>query len=109
MRPMMDDNPLLRWLWPLLASLAGAVTALSFRPYARMTPADIFMALFVGTTFAWFVSPWVAHTVFGYEPPEIRVVGAIYYLMASGSNILIPFAVRRVKTLLGGAQPEEEA
>lgn len=107
MRPMIDENPLMKWLWPLLASLAGAVTALSFRPFKRMTPADIFMALFVGTTFAWFVSPWVAHAAFGYTPPGIRVVGAIYYLMASGSNILIPFMIRRLKTAVGPPAEEE--
>lgn len=103
---MIDDNPVFRWLWPLLASLAGAVTALSFRPFKRMAPTDIFMALFVGTTFAWFVAPWVAHAAFGFTPPSIRVVGAVYYLMASGSNILIPFAIRRLKTVFG-AQPSE--
>jgi len=104
---MSEDNPLLAWLWPLLASLAGAVTALSFRPYARMSPVDIFMALFVGTTFAWFVSPWVAHTAFGYEPPGIRVVGGLYYLMASGSNILIPFAIRGLKKFVGSTKEDE--
>lgn len=105
---MSEDNPLLAWLWPLLASLAGAVTALSFRPYAKMSPVDILMALFVGTTFAWFVSPWVAHTAFGYEPPGIRVVGGLYYLMASGSNILIPVAIRGLKRFFG-SQKEDEA
>lgn len=105
---MIEDNPLMRWLWPLLASLAGAVTALSFRPFKRMSPVDIFMALFVGTTFAWFVSPWVAHASFGYEPPGIRVVGAVYYLMASGSNILIPFAIRRLRTVFGAQTSENE-
>jgi hypothetical protein len=105
---MLDDNPLLRWLWPLLASLAGAVTALSFRPYAKMSPIDIIIVLFVGTTFALFVSPWVAHTVFGYSPPGIRVVGGLYYLMASGSNILIPFAIRGLKRFVG-SQKEDDA
>lgn len=104
---MSEDNPLLAWLWPLLASLAGAVTALSFRPYARMSPIDILMALFVGTTFAWFVSPWVAHTAFGYEPPGIRVVGGLYYIMASGSNILIPFAIRGLKRFAGSGKEDE--
>jgi hypothetical protein len=107
-RAMMDDNQLLRWLWPVLASLAGAVTALSFRPYAKMSPIDIVMALCVGTTFALFVSPWVAHAAFGYEPPGIRVVGALYYLMASGSNVLIPFAIRWLKKFIGSQNAGDE-
>lgn len=109
MRAMMDDNAILRWLWPLLASLAGAVTALSFRPYAKMKPIDVFMALFVGTTFAWFVAPWVAHQTLGETPPNIRVVGALYYLMASGSNVLIPYAMRGIKKLFGPLTTEDEA
>lgn len=105
---MIDDNPILRWAWPLLASLAGAVTALSLRPYRHMKPIDIAMALFVGTTFAVFVSPWVAQTAFGYEPPGIRVVGGLYYLMASGSNILIPVAIRWARRVFAPAVSEEE-
>lgn len=98
---MIEENPLLRWLWPLLASLAGAVTALSFRPFKQMSVTDIAMALFVGSTFAWFVSPWVNHMIFGKGPTDIRILGGVFYLMASGSNILIPFAVRRIKKVLG--------
>lgn len=102
------DGPLMKWLWPLLASMAGAVTALSFRPYKRMAPVDIGMALFVGTTFAWFVSPWVNHVIFGEEPPDIRILGGVFYLLASGSNILIPFAIRRLRKLFGSQLPEGE-
>lgn len=105
---MSEDNPIFRWLWPLLASLAGAVTALSFRSYKEMQTIDIVMVLVVGTTFAWFVSPWVAHTAFGYEPPGIRVVGALYYIMASGSNILLPFAINWAKKFFGSTVSEEE-
>ena len=109
MRNMIDDNPLMRWLWPLLASLAGAITALSFRPYAKMTPVDIIMALFVGSSFAWFVSPWVNHLIFGSGPTDIRILGGVFYLMASGSNILIPVMVRRLRKLVGAQSMETEA
>lgn len=106
---MIEDNPLMKWLWPLLASLAGAVTALSFRPYKKMAPIDIFMALFVGTTFSWFVSPVVAHATLGYTPDSIRGMGAIFYVMATGSNVLIPFAVQRLKKIFGADLPENES
>lgn len=104
----MEDNPIFRWMWMVLASFAGAVTALSLRPYKNMQPLDIVIALIVGTTFALFVSPWVAHAAFGYEPPGIRVVGALYYIMASGSNILIPVAIRWAKKFFGSTLSEEE-
>jgi hypothetical protein len=98
----------MRWLWPFLASMAGAITALSFRPFKRMSPVDIAMALFVGTTFAWFVSPWANSIIFGKEPPDIRVLGAVFYLMASGSNILIPLAIKWLRKLFGSQLTEGE-
>lgn len=102
----MEDNPLMKWLWPLLASLAGAVTALSFRPFKKMSAVEIWMALFVGASFAWFVSPWVNHMIFGNGPTDIRVLGGVFYLMASGSNILIPFAIKWFSKVFG-TQKEE--
>lgn len=104
------DGPLMRWLWPLLASLAGAVTALSFRPYRRMKAIDIAMTLFVGTSFAVFVGPWVGHMVFGNENPNFRVLGAILYLMATGSNILIPVLIKHLRRFIDpGAGGTEDA
>jgi hypothetical protein len=105
---VLEDNPLMRWLWPLLASLAGAVTALSFRPFKKMSGIEIAMALFVGASFAWFVSPWVNHMIFGNGPTDIRVLGGVFYLMASGSNILIPFAIKWFSKVFG-TQKEETA
>ena len=106
---MIEENPILRWLWPVLAALAGAVTALSLRAYKQMSPVDIGMALFVGTTFSLFVAPIVAQAALGYEPQGIRVVGAIYWIMAAGSNILIPLTFRWIKKFVGAPAPEDEA
>jgi len=106
---MIEDNPVLRWLWPLLASLAGAVTAVSLRAYKMMSPVDIGLALFVGTTFSLFVAPLVAHAALGYEPAGIRLVGGIYWVMAAGSNILIPLSFRWIKKFVGAPAPEDEA
>lgn len=105
---MIEDNPLMKWLWPLIASLAGAVTALSFRPFKRMTRVEIGMALFVGASFAWFVAPWVNHMIFKEGATDVRVLGGVYYLMASGSNILIPFAIKWISKVFG-TQKEVEA
>lgn len=102
------DGPLMKWLWPLLASLAGAVTALSFRPFKSMSPIDIGMAIFVGAAFAWFVSPWVCQVIFGNSPPDIRILGGVFYLMASGSNILMPFAIKWLRRLFGSQLTEGE-
>ncbi len=91
---MQDNDFAARWLWPLLASVAGAITALSFRPWRGLSRGEVLMALFVGASFAFFVSPLVLELVFGKGPIEPRKLGAIYYVMATGSNALIPAAVK---------------
>jgi membrane protein CcdC involved in cytochrome C biogenesis len=99
---MADNNDaIMRLAWPTLAALAGAVTALSFRPYKKMSAVEIIVSLTVGTSFSVFVGPWVAVWVFGNGPVDIRLLGGLFYLMASGSNILIPIAVRKLAQMLG--------
>ena len=90
-----------RLAWPLLASLAGAITALSFRPYKNMTWTEITMSLVVGTSFATFVGPLAATWIYGTGPVDIRMLGATFYLMASGSNVLIPLAIRKLTKAAG--------
>jgi hypothetical protein len=98
---MNPDSIWVRLLWPLLASLAGAITALSFRPYRNMTIIEVAMSIVVGTSFATFVGPLAAVWIFGNGPVDIRLLGATFYLMASGSNILIPMAIKKLGTLIG--------
>lgn len=100
---MSQDNPLTLWVWTVLASFAGALTALSFRPFAQMSRTEVALSLVVGASFAIFVGPWVATWVFGAAAPDMRVLGGLFYLMASGSNILIPLAVKKVGSFFGVA------
>lgn len=97
----MFDGPYYRLAWLALASLAGAITALSFRPFKDMTRLEIVIALFVGFSFAVFVGPWAVKAAFGSEQVDLRVAGGMFYLMASGSNILVPLAVRKFGDLFG--------
>lgn len=97
---MNSDSALMRLLWPLLAALAGAVTALSFRPFKRMSALEIGLSLGVGTSFATFVGPLAVAWIFS-GATDPRMEGAVYYLMATGSNILIPIAVRKLAQLFG--------
>lgn len=98
---MNSENPYAIWLYTILASLAGALTALSFRPFASMSRAEIALALFVGASFAIFVGPWFAQWIFGAGPVDTRVMGGLFYILATGSNVLIPLTVRKVSSLLG--------
>lgn len=97
----MSSDDRLAWLYAILASLAGALTALSFRPFKSMSKGEIALALFVGASFALFVGPLAALWMFGRGPVDIRLFGAILYTMASGSNILIPFVIKRIQVALG--------
>lgn len=98
---MNQGNPYTQWLWIVLASFAGALTALSFRPFRDMSKGEITLALFVGMAFAIFVGPWAVRWYFGAAEPDLRIAGGIFYLMASGSNALIPFLVRKMSAVIG--------
>lgn len=97
------------WLFQLLASFAGAVTALSGRPFQGMTPGKVVLALSVGTSFAFFVGPWAAQIVFGAGPYDTRKFGALLYLLATGSNIFIPQLIRWLSRLLGNGDQRPSA
>lgn len=101
-----NSHQLTALIWTLLASFAGALTALSFRPFKNMTRGEIALALIVGASFAMFVGPLVATWIFGSGPVDIRILGGIFYLMASGSNILIPMAVRWLGRFFGAKEEQ---
>jgi hypothetical protein len=90
----------MRLLFPIVASVAGAITALSFRPFKDMTKGQAVLAVFVGFSFAYFMGPFVVRVVLG-ESHDARLQGGIYYLMASGSNALIPLAVKWLGRVFG--------
>lgn len=90
------DSAISRILWPMLASIAGAITSLSFRPFAKLSRGQIAMALFVGFSFAMFVAPWGVAMVFGTGEVDQQKVGGIYYVMATSWNVLIPLTVKKL-------------
>lgn len=94
-------------LYPVMASLAGAITALSFRPFANMTKGEVTMALFVGASFAMFVGPWVVHMLPDSITSDIRLQAGIFYLMASGSNALIPLGIKWIGRVTGWKGADE--
>lgn len=98
---MNSDSPGAQFAWTVLAAVAGAVTALSSRPLESMTRWQIGLSFFVSASFAIFVGPLLVRLIFGVEPPDIRLTGAVYYLLATGSNVLVPLAVRRLSGFIG--------
>lgn len=104
------EHPFAKLAWLGLAALAGAITALSFRPFKHMTRAEIIIAVFVGFSFAAFVGPWAAAVIFGDGPVDLRILGGVFYIMATGSNLLLPPLIRKVGELFGvKAEPKGDA
>lgn len=97
----MNSDPFSSMAYTIMAALAGAVTALAFRPWKQMTRLEICLTLFVGFSFAIFVSPWVAHSVIHVPADEPRAASFITYVMGAGSNILLPKVIAFFERLLG--------
>jgi Mg/Co/Ni transporter MgtE len=83
-----------------MAAVAGAVTALSFMRWREMTWPEVCLTLFVGFSFAIFVTPWIAFTVLGLDP-TVQITAGLTYLSASGSNSLLPLLIRRIRRMIG--------
>lgn len=93
---MTEDSNVQRLIWGLIGSVAGAITALSFQSWKNMTRTEISLSLFVAASFAFFVSPLIFRNIH-----DVQVAGGIFYLMATGSNVLIPKAVRWISGAFG--------
>jgi hypothetical protein len=84
----------MRVLYPIVASIAGSITALGFRPFKEMAPIEIGMTLFIGAAFAYFCGPLAVKAAQSLTGDDVRLQGGIFYLLATGSNAFIPLAVR---------------
>jgi hypothetical protein len=82
-------------VWALVSAVAGAVTSLSFQQWEGMTRTKVVLSLFVATSFGFFVSPMVLTSI-----KDVRIGGGIIWLMAAGSNILIPRGVKAMSALM---------
>jgi|SRR6187402_1270656 len=97
----MDEGPLNRMIYAAMAAFAGSVTALAFMRWKEMSRVEIFLAVFVGFSFAMFVTPWIAHLAFGVSEADARTTTGLTYVMATGSNTILPTLVRRLNRILG--------
>lgn len=98
---MVENETLIKIGYTGLAAFAGAVSALAAMKWKEMWWTEILLTLFVGFSFAIFMAPWLAHMVFRATDP--RTVAALTYLMACGSNILLPYLIRKLRDRIGGA------
>lgn len=101
---MDESNPVVRYVYTLMAAMAGAVTALAFQKWQMMSRPEIFLTLFTGASFAVFVPPWFAHSLLGADMTEARTIAALTYISAAGSNVLIPVAIEWLRRTMGTAK-----
>jgi hypothetical protein len=99
------DQDWLDFLWLLMAAMAGALTALSFKQFQPLTTRERIMLVFVGFVFAIFVGPLIVGWILPDERASSRIVGALYYIIAAGSNWLLPWAIEKAT----GIRPEKKS
>lgn len=102
----MINNIALKVAYTAMAAIAGAVTSLSLTKWKEMTTPEIVMALFVGASFAVFFTPWFLHSIIRVDEGDVRTISFITYISASGSNILIPIAIKYVGKFVGAGDPK---
>ena len=96
------EVPLIRYLYVAGASMAGAITALSFLNWKTMTWPERILTVFVGSSFAFFMTPLLAYRVFG-----IRIDGdawtlcALTYAAGTVGNAVVPVIMARARKLAG--------
>ena len=103
---MDPHDPHLKGAYTLLAAIAGAVTALSFQNWKAMTIREALMSLFVGASFAIFVTPLIVDRLLGTTEEASRMIAGLTYIAATGSNILIPMAIKWAGRVFGTGEPK---
>lgn len=104
----MSDDPTMPQVYVIIAALTGAITALSFMRWKEMSRVEILLTLGVGASFAIFVTPWIAHSLLGIPTSNSQALAALTWVSASGSNILIPMAIRWLGRAFGQGEASHD-
>lgn len=103
----MDQHDfLVRYLYIPLAALAGAVSSLGARRWQSMTRTKMVLTIFIGATFAIFVTPWAAHEFIGVREDDARGTVALTYLFAIGAHVLLPWLIQKLERLIGSGDTQ---
>jgi hypothetical protein len=91
-----------------LAALSGAITALAFTNWKEMSALQACLTLIAGFSFAVFVTPWIAESIFGIQAENIRAIAGLTYVFGSGSNVLLPKLIKWVSTFFGAGNTNND-
>lgn len=95
------ENGWLREIYVGVASIAGAITALSFKKWQAMSSIEVVFGLLVGASFAWFVTPLIVEKIASPSPENVRITAGLTYLVAAGSNVIMPLMIGQLRKRLG--------
>jgi len=95
------DNPVMRQIYILMAAVAGAITALSMLRWKEMSWGEIWLTVFVGTSFAVFLVPWAASSVLKVSFDGLQTICGLTYLGGTCANALLPRVIRKVAKTAG--------
>jgi hypothetical protein len=88
-------------LYALIAAMAGGISGLAFVRWKDMGWIEICLTIFVGTTCAFFVAPWLTYYLFGVPTDAGRTVAMTTYVTGVGAHILLPPLIRFLGRALG--------
>lgn len=93
---MSEGPPGIQYVYGVIGSIAGGISSLTVSGWKNKSRTEVWLSIFVAATFSFFVAPlmfagWM----------DTRAAGGIFYLMATGSNVLIPPSVRWLRRLAG--------
>lgn len=95
---------MLRYVYIPLAAIAGSISALASAKTQQMNRTDILLTFAAGFSFAIFVTPWLAVSVFGVNENNVRAIAGLTYIFGAGSNILLPVLIEQLKRVVGSRE-----
>lgn len=98
---MSHEDFMVRYVYIPLAALMGAISSLGARQWRSMTRRKIALAIFMGATFAMFVTPWAAHSFIGVKEGDARATVALTYLFGIAAHIILPWIIQRLEKMIG--------
>jgi hypothetical protein len=91
------DDPVRHYAWIFGAAIAGAISAQPVMRWKEMNWAERILTVFVGSTFAVFLTPLIASRVLRIDDHDLQTVCALTYLAGTIGNAVVPILIARGK------------
>jgi len=95
------ESPLFKGGFVFVTALGGALTSLYSQQWQKMDRMEIVFSLIVAMSFSLFAFPWIAAQWFGWEFGTTQAAGAVSYIGATASHIVIPRLIMKLRRQFG--------